>query len=88
MHTIPTPQELALAQSQVAGPIVQRHVELLAERLKSTKPYGGSYVIDKPGVAAEHQKAVVAEFVARGWAAEFVDNQYEGMSFVLKAAKP
>lgn len=82
---IPTPQELAAEQQAEATPIVQHHVDLLTARLRETRPYGGQYSIEKPGVPHEHQKAVAAEFIARGWSAEFVDNQYEGMSFVLKA---
>ncbi len=82
---IPTPQELAAEQKAAATPIVQHHVDLLAARLREARPYGGRYILDKPDVPLEHQKAVVAEFVARGWSAEFVDNQYEGMSFVLMA---
>ena len=83
MSTIPTPQELVSAEA----PIVQRHIELLAARLRETKRYyDGSYIIDKPNVPSEHWATIVAEFGKRGWVAKFVDDQRDGMSFVLTPA--
>lgn len=73
---IPTPQELAREQ----GPIVQRHIDLLAEKLRVTKQYGGSYSVDRHGVPCEHQKAVAAAFKERGWAVKWHDSQIEGTS--------
>ena len=81
MSTIPTPQELAREQS----PIVQRHIDLLAEKLRATKQLGGSYSIEKHGVPCEHHKAVAAAFEKRGWAVKWHDSQYDGTSVEFTA---
>lgn len=79
---IPTPQELVRDQA----PIVQRHVDLLAEKLRATKTYGGRYIIDRHGVPYEHQTAVAAEFRKAGWAVKWTDDQRDGTSVEFTAA--
>lgn len=82
--SIPTPQELAREQA----PIVQRHIDLLAERLRATKVYyDGRYIIDKHGVPHEHQKAVAAAFEAKGWAVKWHDDQRDGTFVELTARR-
>lgn len=82
MSTIPTPQELAREQA----PIVQRHIDLLAEKLRTTTPYGTRYLIEKHGVPYEYQTAVAAAFVKRGWAVKWTDDQRDGTFVEFTAA--
>jgi len=80
--SIPTPQDLIRDQA----PIVQRHVDLLAERLRATKPYGARFIVDNHGVPYEYQKAVAAEFVKHGWDVAWHNDQRDGSSVSFTAA--
>lgn len=78
---IPSPSDL----KRDHAPIIQRHADLLAERLRESKYCGGRYLVDNHGVPYEHQKAVAALFEAKGWVVSWHDDQRDGASVAFAA---
>jgi len=78
---IPTPKEMLAASRDM----VKVYVDLLASRLRTTKQYGGRFIVDRHGVPAVHQTAVAREFEICGWAVNWTEDQREGESVTFTA---